>query len=66
MAGTAMTLITRPIRFGPAASAMISCATGRIMPPPMPWSTRKKMSSVDEVARPHRAEPAVNRTSEIR
>jgi hypothetical protein len=36
------------------------------MPPPMPCRTRKKMSSVVEVARPHRAEPRVKRISEVR
>ena len=36
IAGTKTTLITRPIRFGPAAWASIIWPTGRIMPPPMP------------------------------
>ena len=36
-----MTLITRPIRRGPATSAMIIWAIGRIIPPPTPWRTRK-------------------------
>ena len=66
IAGTATTLITRPIRFGPAASAIISCPTGRIMPPPAPWRTRNRISSVVEVASPHSADPAVNRTTETR
>ena len=58
-------LITRPMRLGPAASAIISWPIGRIMPPPMPCSTRNRISAVVEVARPHSAEPAVNRTSEM-
>ena len=66
IAGTATMLITRPIRFGPAASAIISCPTGRIMPPPTPWSTRNRISSVVEVASPQSAEPAVNSTTETR
>ena len=65
IAGTATMLITRPIRFGPAASAIISCPIGRIIPPPTPWITRKTTSSPVELARPHSAEPAVNSTSEV-
>ena len=66
MAGTATTLITRPMRRGPAAWAIIIWPIGNVSPPPMPWSTRKKISSVDDVARPHSAEPRVNSTSEVR
>ena len=66
IAGTATTLITRPIRLGPAASAIISWPIGRIMPPPTPCSTRNTISSVLEVASPHSAEPAVNRISDTR
>ena len=62
--GTATMLITRPIRFGPAASAIISWPIGNSIPPPAPWSTRNTISSLAEVARPHSAEPAVNSTSE--
>ena len=36
MAGTATTLMTRPMRSGPAASAIMSWPMGRIMPPPRP------------------------------
>ncbi len=64
--GTATSAITRPIRLGPAASAMMICASGMIMPPPTPCSTRKRISSVTWVARPHRNDPAVNSPSEIR
>ncbi len=39
--------------------------SGMIIPPPAPWSTRKTTSSVVLVDRPHKAEPAVNRISEI-
>ena len=34
--GTAAMLITRPIRFGPAASAIISWPMGISIPPPIP------------------------------
>ena len=64
IAGTATMLITRPIRDGPAASAIISWPIGRIMPPPSPWSTRNTISSSIEVAKPHSAEPRTNSTSE--
>ena len=59
-------LITRPIRLGPAASAIISCPIGRIIPPPIPCSTRNRISSVVEVAKPHSADPAVNSTTDTR
>ena len=58
-------LITRPIRFGPAASAIISWPIGRIMPPPTPCRTRNAISSLVDVASPQRAEPAVNKISEV-
>ena len=64
IAGTATMLITLPIRFGPAASAIMSWPIGRIMPPPTPWITRKTTSSVVELASPHSADPAVKSTSE--
>ena len=64
--GIATTLITRPIRLGPAAPAIIIIPRGMIMPPPTPWRPRKITSSAVVVARPHSIEPAVNRTSEIR
>ncbi len=66
MAGTATMLITRPIRFGPAARAIISWPIGRIIPPPIPCRTRKRISWVEEVATPHSADPAVTRISETR
>ena len=56
IAGTATMLMTRPMRLGPAASAIISWPIGRIMPPPTPWSTRKTISS-----RRRRGEPAQHR-----
>ena len=40
--------------------------TGAIMPPPAPWRTRKRTSSVMFWARPHRAEPSVKTTMAIR
>ncbi len=64
--GTATRPITRPIRLGPAASAMMICASGMIMPPPMPCSTRKKISSVSVVARPQSSEPSVKSVREMR
>ncbi len=54
-----------PSAAGPATWAMISCATGMIMPPPAPCSTRNSTSSVVLVAIAHSAEPTVNSTSEI-
>ena len=66
MAGTATMLMTRPIRLGPATSAIMSWPIGRIMPPPTPWITRKTMSSVVEVASPHSTDPTVKSTSESR
>ena len=58
--GTPITLITRPIRCGPAAWARIACPTGRIMPPPNPWMTRKKISEPVLQASPHNVEPTRN------
>jgi len=45
---------------------MISWPTGRIIPPPIPWSTRNSTSVVVELAAAQSAEPAVKRTSEVR
>ena len=59
-----MTLITRPMRCGPAARASMDCPTGRIMPPPSPCRTRKAMSELADQARPHRLEPMRNTVSE--
>jgi hypothetical protein len=64
--GTATMLITRPMRFGPAAWAIISCAIGMIIPPPRPWRTRNRTSSVVDVARPQSADPSVNRITDTR
>ena len=36
------------------------------MPPPTPWMTRKRISSVEEFASPQSAEAAVNRASDTR
>ena len=66
IAGIATTLITRPIRLGPAAPASIICPIGNSIPPPTPCRMRKTISWFVEVAKPHSAEPAVNRTSETR
>ena len=61
--GTPMMLMTRPMRCGPAARARIDWPTGSSMPPPMPWSTRKKMSELADQARPQRLEPMTKRVS---
>ena len=60
-----MMLMTRPMRCGPAARARIDWPTGSSMPPPMPWSTRKKMSELADQARPQRLEPMTKRAVEI-
>ena len=43
--GTPTTLITRPMRSGPAAWASVIIPIGMIMPPAMPWRTRKAISA---------------------
>ena len=58
--GTPITLITRPIRCGPAAWARIACPIGMIMPPPKPCRTRKTISDVVLHASPHSVEPTRN------
>ena len=63
--GTPMTLMTRPMRCGPAARARIDWPTGRSMPPPMPWSTRKAINELADQATPHRHEPTMKRLSEV-
>ena len=64
--GTPVTLITRPIRLGPAVSARINWPTGMIRPPPTPCRTRKAIRLSVELASPHSAEPSVKRSSENR
>ena len=63
--GTPMMLMTRPMRWGPAARARIDWPTGSSMPPPMPCSTRKAMSELADQATPHRHEPTMKRLSEV-
>ncbi len=63
--GTPMMLMTRPMRCGPAARARIDWPTGRSMPPPTPWRTRKTISELADQARPHRHEPMMKRLSEV-
>ncbi len=63
--GTPITLMTRPMRCGPAARARMDCPTGRSIPPPMPWSTRKKMSELADQARPQRQEPMTKSAVEL-
>ena len=62
--GTPITLITLPIRCGPAAWAMRIIPAGMIIPPPKPWSTRKAMSEPADQAAPHSRDPATNSTTE--
>jgi hypothetical protein len=64
IAGIETIPITLPICWGPATCAIIIIATGMIIPPPAPWSTRNTTNEVSEPARPHSAEPAVNSTSD--
>ena len=59
-AGTATTLMTRPMRCGPAARASIVCPTGRMIPPPIPWTTRKAMRLPADQAAPLSTEPVRN------
>ena len=61
--GIEVTLMTRPIRFGPAAVAIISIPTGISRPPPTPCSTRKSVSAATEVESPQATDPAVNAIS---
>ena len=66
IAGIETIAITRPIRCGPATWAMISCASGMIMPPPAPCSTRNRPARLaSSWPAAHSAEPAVNSTSEV-
>ncbi len=52
--------MTRPTRCGPAVWASTLIPTGMIIPPPMPWSTRKTISDSADQARPQSAEPMPN------
>ena len=61
--GTPITLITRPIRCGPAAWARMVCPMGRIIPAPSPCSTRKATSDPIDQAAPASTEPARNTSS---
>ena len=63
-AGTAITLMTRPMREGPAARASMVWPTGIIMPAAAPWRTRKTMSDSADHAAPLSTDPAMNRISE--
>jgi hypothetical protein len=48
------------MRCGPAACARIVIPAGMIMPPPSPWSRRKKISEPADHASPDSADPAMN------
>jgi hypothetical protein len=63
--GTPTSERTRPTRCGPALVVTRVIPTGRSIPPPRPWSTRKAMSSVGEEESPQSAEPMPNSTREI-
>ena len=56
------TLITRPIRSGPAARARIAWPTGMMRPPPRPCTTRNTTSEPSDHERPARTEPAMKST----
>ncbi|HEX3318720.1 MAG TPA: hypothetical protein VHR88_11910 [Solirubrobacteraceae bacterium] len=58
-----MTLMTRPMRAGPAARASMVWPTGMITPPPKPCRMRKKMSEPADHAAPLSTEPPMNRMS---
>jgi hypothetical protein len=62
--GTPTMLITRPIRFGPAAWARISWPSGMIIPPPRPCTARKPISAPIEGDSPASSEPAMKSPSE--
>jgi hypothetical protein len=55
-----ITLITRPIRCGPAAWARMVWPTGRIIPAPSPCSTRNAISEPIDHAAAASTEPARN------
>ena len=62
--GTPMMPITRPIRFTPAARAMMVWPTGMSIPPPMPWRTRKAIRLVADQAIPQAADPTMKSTND--
>lgn len=57
---TATTLITRPVRFGPATRASRACPVAGSSPPPRPWITRKTIRLVADQASAHSTEPSRN------
>src|SRR5581483_1829474 len=63
--GTPMMLITRPIRFGPAARVRMVMPAGMTMPPPRPWRTRKTMIEVEDHASPDSEEPITNSAIDV-
>ena len=56
-AGTAIAAVSRPSRRGPAAWARIVCSSGNIIPPPIPWTTRKAIRLPADQATPQSTEP---------
>ena len=59
--GTPITLITRPMRSGPAACVRIVMPAGMIMPPPSPCSTRKPIRAPMLHAVAQSTEPVTNK-----
>lgn len=56
----------RPRRSGGVSRKSTAMPMGMSMPPPSPWSTRAAISVSALIAIPHRAEPRLNSTSEMR
>lgn len=57
---TATTLITRPVRPGPATRASSACPVAGSSPPPRPWTTRNTIRLVTDQADAHSTEPSRN------
>ena len=50
---------------GPADCARMIIPAGMFIPPPRPWSTRKKISDPADKARPQSAEPIANNATTV-
>ena len=59
MVGTVRMLAARTRSAGGKTRYSMAMPTGAIIPPPAPWMTRKRTSSVMFWANPHRTEPRV-------
>ncbi len=64
--GTPKMPMTLPMFCGPTACRMMVMPMGISMPPPMPWSTRKKISSPRFWETPHSIDATVNVTMVMR